>query len=69
MFFSHRRAALPVTATELIKELDEREEPMKTSLTLQCTWHPEYSSYMIEVHPCCLAAAVGSGHAAPFRAP
>jgi len=24
---------------------------MKNSLTLQCTWHPEYASYMIEGTP------------------
>ena len=37
------------TADDVLKELSEKEQVMKSSLTLQCTWHPEYASYMIEV--------------------
>ena len=36
-------------ADEILTELQKREESVKNSLTLQCTWHPEYCSYMVEV--------------------
>ena len=40
---------------------------MKSSLTLQCTWHPEYCSYMIEVSApsLCLGWAHAVDNASP----
>ena len=44
-------SCLNPVADEILGRVNKREESMKNSLTLQCTWHPEYASYMIEGTP------------------
>jgi len=47
----NRMPLLSLRADPILKELTLREESVKNSLTLQCTWHPEYCSYMVEGTP------------------
>jgi len=47
----NRTPLLSLRADAILNELNKREEMVKQSLTLQCTWHPEYCSYMVESTP------------------